>query len=130
MRRYGAAFVDDVRFGLRLMGRTPGFTALALVMIALGTGANAAMFSVIDGIMLRSPFTDPDRLAIVRVQAVGGRTTAAISLTQYRRLLDSAPVFDGVAGLRGRSRATLTGLRETRRMDVPSATGRIVRQLG
>src|SRR5260221_13586875 len=130
LRQPTAAFVDDVRFGLRLMGRTPGFTALALVMIALGTGANAAMFSVIDGIMLRSPFTDPDRLAIVRVQAVGGRTTAAISLTQYRRLLDSAPVFDGVAALGGGTRPILTGLGEPRRMNVECVTGGSLRVPG
>ena len=59
--------LDDVRYALRGMLRSPAFTAVALLMIALGTGANAAMFSVIDGVMLQSPFTDPDRIGILRV---------------------------------------------------------------
>lgn len=130
LRSYAVAFVADIRFGLRMMGRTPGFTAVAVVMIALGTGANAAMFSVIDGIMLRSPFADPDRLAIVRVQPVGGRTTSAISLGHYRSLLDPAPVFEGVAALGGGLRPILTGLGEPRRLNVECVTGGMFRVLG
>jgi putative ABC transport system permease protein len=130
LRSYAGAFVDDVRFGLRMMGRTPAFTAVALLMIALGTGANAAMFSVIDAVMLRSPFTDPGRLAIVRVQAPGGRTTSAMSLAHYRSLLDSAPVFEGVAAQGGGQQPILSGLGEPRRMNVECVTADMFRVLG
>ena len=67
--KYAAAFVEDVRFGLRMMGRTPGFTAVALFMIALGTGANAAIFSVVDAVLLRSPFPEPERLVCLALDA-------------------------------------------------------------
>jgi putative ABC transport system permease protein len=130
LRQYAAAFVDDVRFGLRMMGRTPGFTAVALLMIALGTGANAAMFSVIDAVMLRSPFTNPDRLAILRIQAATGRTTAAMSLGQYRSLLGSVPVFEGVAAMGGSLQPVLNGLGEPRRLNVECVTGEMFRVLG
>src|SRR5258708_3792197 len=95
------AFIQDARFALRSMGRTPMFTAVALLMIALGTGANAAMFSVIDGVMLRSPFADPDRLAIVLIVGKAGHASAAVSLAQYRSLREHASVFSGIAALAG-----------------------------
>ena len=57
----------DIRYALRLMRRTPGFTAMAVVMLGLGTGANVAVFTVIDAVVLRSPFPDPDALVIVGV---------------------------------------------------------------
>src|SRR3954452_13113385 len=72
------ALLHDLRLAWRAMCRAPGFTAIALVMIALGTGANAAMFSVIDTVMLRSPFRDPDRLAIVLVAQPGREPSAAV----------------------------------------------------
>jgi hypothetical protein len=60
-------FFRDACSALLLMARSPAFTVVAVLMIALGTGVNAAMFSVIDGVMLRTPFDEPDRIAIVRV---------------------------------------------------------------
>ena len=59
--------VSDVRYGLRAMRRNPGFTAVAVLSLALGLGANTAIFSVMDGLMLRMlPVRDPARLALVQ----------------------------------------------------------------
>ena len=53
----------DVRFGLRMLLKNPGVTAVAVITMALGLGANTALFSVVNGVMLKSlPFKDPDRL--------------------------------------------------------------------
>jgi len=122
--------IDDVRYALRGMLRAPGFTAVALLMIALGTGANAAMFSVIDGVMLQSPFTDPNRIGIVRVMAPGRGATAAISIPQYRSLAGSPGPFEAVAAIGGGTRPMLAGLGDVRRFNDECVTAGMFHVLG
>src|SRR5262245_39512949 len=62
----------DMKYAFRTMRRTPGFTLTAIAMLALGTGVNAAMFSVVDAVMIRSPFRNASELANVRVREANG----------------------------------------------------------
>jgi hypothetical protein len=112
-RAWAADFWYDTRFALRSMRRTPAFTAAAVLMLALGTGANAAMFSVIDTVMLRSPFVHPHQLAMLREQKGDKTASPAIPPAHLRTLADS-PVFAaiGASTLPGRTGNVLTGIGE------------------
>jgi putative ABC transport system permease protein len=86
VREHVDALRQDVKYALRMMRRTPGFTAMAVLMLALGTGVNVAMFSIVDAVMLRSPFENPSELAAVRF-IVKDRAIAAVPVDRYRDLV-------------------------------------------
>src|SRR5690242_9831349 len=65
MRRLESVFLD-ARFALRGLRRSPGFAAVAILTLALGIGANAAIFAIVNALLLRAlPVASPDRLALV-----------------------------------------------------------------
>ena len=60
------SLVRDLRYGVRTLRRTPGFTAIAILVMTLGIGANVALFTVVRSVLLKPlPYQDPTRLAIV-----------------------------------------------------------------
>lgn len=87
-------FVQDVRFGLRLLRKSPGFTAVAVLILALGVGANTAVFSIINGLMLRTlPVRDPGRLVELLHQYPGEPAFNGFSWDAYQILRDGNHVF-------------------------------------
>ena len=92
--------VQDVRYGIRILARNPGFTAVAVLTLALGIGANTAIFSVIDGVFLRSLAVErPDQL--VRVNAMRQRQSIMLSYADYLDLSRQNTSFSGVIASAG-----------------------------
>jgi putative ABC transport system permease protein len=99
-----SSMLADVRCALRMLARNPGFTAIAVLTLALGIGANTAIFSLTDQVLLRAlPVKNPRQLVIVR--AVGWKTghtssdsddSVSFSYPEYRDIRDRAPAFAGL----------------------------------
>jgi predicted permease len=94
--------MGDIRYALRTLRKSPGFTAVVVVTLALGIGANAAIFSLTDQMLLRTlPVKDPQQLVLLDGPgAFQGRTfnNGTFSYPIYRDFRDRTTVFDGVIG--------------------------------
>jgi putative ABC transport system permease protein len=99
-------FVQDLRFALRQMRRSPGFVFTAVLTLALGVGANTAVYSLLDQALLRSlPVSKPEQLVVLSVPGKaweghssdhGAGEVKSFSYPMYRDLRDQAKVFDGL----------------------------------
>ena len=101
--------LQDLRCGLRMLRKSPGFTAVAVITLALGIGANTAVFSVVRAVLLKTlPYPQPDRLMVLdEFQEHGGRMSVA-----WPNFLDwraQSHSFEGMAAYREDDR-TLTGV--------------------
>ncbi|HSB12381.1 MAG TPA: ABC transporter permease [Blastocatellia bacterium] len=122
---------QDMRYGARMLRRKPGFTAVAVLALGLGIGANTAIFSVVNAVMLRPlPFPQPDRL--VRVwESNPGRSWPEFSASQpnYYDWVQQNQVFESLAAQQG-STFNLTGDGEPERIIGAYATANLFHTLG
>src|SRR5258708_12768639 len=91
--------IQDIRFGLRMMRKNPGFSLAAILTLALGIGGNTAIFTVTSAVLLRSlPYQDAKKLVVIdpRRRGPGGESSAGFSLGRYELIRDNNHSFAGV----------------------------------
>src|SRR5580765_1118503 len=93
--------LQDIRFALRTLRKRPGFTAIAALTLALGIGATAAVFSLVQGVLLTPPpYKAPERLVLVpsvRVDSSGAERLEATPAIQWKDWQQKAVSFEGIA---------------------------------
>jgi putative ABC transport system permease protein len=116
--RWWGELGSDLRYGVRLLRKNPGFTVVAILTLALGVGANTAIFSIVNAVLLRPlPYRDPDRLVRIFFNEPGlGLRDVTVSKPELDDLTDRAGVFEEVSAIAGGS-ANLTGAKQPERLE-------------
>jgi len=119
---------QDLRYAFRLLTKSPAFTLIAILTLALGIGANTAIFSVVNGVLLRPlPFRDPARLVLI-----AEKSSFPVISTSYENYLDwrdQSHSFESMEATRGAA-ITLTGAGEPLRLNARMATAGLFPMLG
>jgi putative ABC transport system permease protein len=123
--------LKDIQYGVRILLKHWGVTLVALITLALGIGANTAIFSVVNAVLLRSfPYTEPERLVLVWEKRQGGRTDQnVINLGNFSDWKDQNQVFTDMAVFFDRS-LNLTGDGEPEEVPIQYATVNLFSVLG
>jgi putative ABC transport system permease protein len=123
LRRSNAvsALLQDIRYALRMLRRQPGFAIIAVLTLALGIGANTAVFTVVNGVLLRPlPYGDPDRL-VVLLNGRAGRVSPWFSPLNYIDVTAQSNVFAETAAFNPIT-VNLTGHGDPQRVDGAEVT--------
>jgi predicted permease len=123
--------LQDVRYGLRVLWKSPGFAVVAVLSLALGVGANTAIFSIVNAVLLRSlPFSHPERLVkiVASNRGVGARDIG-FSVPEFDDLRSRADVFDQVTALQG-GPTNLTGAGRPERFELLEVSPNYFSMLG
>src|ERR1700733_5531163 len=101
-----AQTAQDIRYTFRQLRKSPGFTATAILMLALGIGATTAIFSIVEGVLLRPlPFSDPDRIAILGDVLEGSHWASCVHSTvtapDIRNYMRDTQTFTHLGGYQG-----------------------------
>jgi len=124
-----ANFIQDIRYALRTLARAPGFTTVALLTLSLAIGANTALFSVVNGVLLNPlPYPHPEELVRLHESKVNF-ATGSISYPNFRDWQRENHTFAAMALSRGSS-ANLTGVGEAERVNIQFITSDFFPLLG
>ncbi len=122
--------LQDIRFGARVLAKHKGFTAVAVITLALGIGANTAIFSVVNELLLRPlPYKDAERLVMLWERPPTGMGGGPTSRANFRGWREQNTAFEGLAAFTDRSLA-LTGDGEPEDVSVQLATPELFGVLG
>jgi putative ABC transport system permease protein len=123
--------LQDLRYSLRLLARSPAFTAIAVLTLALGIGANAAIFSVVNSVLLEPlPYRAPERLVAIYSKFVNQSFDHFwISPPEYLELRQMARSFEDVGGYRNQA-VNVSGQERPLRSDATLATASTLSTLG
>jgi putative ABC transport system permease protein len=114
--------LQDIRYGIRMLLKRPGFTAVAVIALTLGIGANTAIFSVVNGVLLRPlPYKNPDRIVTIWEPSRGGHTLGLTDL-EFFDYREQNHVFEELAAFATGS-GNLTGTGEPERVAATWASG-------
>ncbi|HEV2248203.1 MAG TPA: ABC transporter permease, partial [Terriglobia bacterium] len=120
---------QDVRYGARMLRKNPGFTLVAVLTLALGIGANSAIFSVVNAVLLRPlAFRDPGKLCLV-TESLPSFPSLGPSYQNYVDFRDQANSFEGLAAVHI-DRLNLTGRGDPERLSAQMATASLFPLLG
>ncbi len=123
--------VQDIRYAVRLLLQTPGFTVVAVIALALGIGANTAIFSVVNTLLLRQlPYPDPQRLVVVwEYNVPREKKDNVVSPGNYLHWREMNRVFEQMAGI-ATFRTTLTGQGNPEELPVQYVNGGLLTMVG
>src|SRR5256885_15204928 len=115
--------LQDLRYGARMLAKKPSFTLVAIITLALGIGANTAIFSIVNGLLLRPlPYRDSERLAIIWTHSPGANVAQDWpSPGQFSAIKAKSEVFEALALARGNI-AILAGQDAPERLNVVQVT--------
>ena len=123
-------FWQDLRYAARTFSRQPGFAAAAVLTLALGIGANSAIFSVVHGVLLESlPFKDANRLYRLRMVYPDGKAYTTLSAPDFMSVREQTRVFDQVEAYTS-GVVTMLGGGDPREVRVASISGGLFDMLG
>ncbi len=122
---------QDIRYALRVLRNSPGFTAVALLTLSIGIGGNVAIFSLVNTVLLRPlPFREPDRLVMVwQSYGIAGLEQVGASAAEYFDYRERNRAFQSFAGYAGDS-ATITEAGEPERLAGARVTANLFATLG
>jgi putative ABC transport system permease protein len=122
---------QDLRYGLRMLARNPGFGAVAIITLALGIGVNTAIFSVVDTALLRPlPYRDPARLVWATERFPFNRNAATVISPDFLAWRNQNAVFEEIGAFGGGVGANLTQAGEPTRVSVINVTANFFHLLG